>query len=70
MGSHAVRSRHLFQFFLLGMPDKCTRNLVSSLLVYLIHRSLCILDPGVFTYYSSKLSMKKAVFSSSPKGTS
>ena len=35
--SYAACSRHLSLFFSLNMPDKCTRNLVSSLLVQTWH---------------------------------
>ena len=60
--SYAVCSRHLFLLFLFSTPDKCTWNLVRSLLVYWIQRILCILYSDVFTYYSTRLGVKRACF--------
>ena len=45
--------------FLISTPGKCTWNLVS----FLNSQILSILDSDVFSYYSSRLSMKRGCFS-------
>ena len=40
-----------FEFFLLSTPDKCTCKSI-----------LCILDSDVFSYYSTRLGVKRACF--------